>query len=55
MPHRGKRNEPAWVKGTLEAVARERGQGVDEVRAAVASTYARLFGPPARKFASHKQ
>jgi len=55
VPHRGKRNEPAWVKGTLEAVARERGQGVDEVRAAIAATYTRLFGPPGRKLASHKQ
>lgn len=55
IPHRGTRNEPAWVKGTLEAVARERGQGVDQVRAAVAGTYARLFGSPGRKFASHKQ
>ncbi len=55
VPHRGKRNEPAWVKGTLEAVARERGQGVEEVRAAVVGTYARLFGPPGRKLASHKQ
>ena len=55
VPHRGKRNEPAWVKGTLEAVARERGQGVDEVRAAVTATYTRLFGPPGRKLASHKK
>jgi TatD DNase family protein len=55
VPHRGKRNEPAWVKGTLEAVARERGADVEAIRTAVTATYARLFGPPGRKLASHKQ
>jgi TatD DNase family protein len=45
VPHRGRRNEPAWVAGTIEAVARERGQTVDEVRRATAGNYARMFGP----------
>ena len=45
VPHRGRRNEPAWVAGTLEAVARERGETVHDVRRAMAGNYDRLFRP----------
>ena len=45
VPFRGKRNEPAWVRGTLEAAARERGMPVGDVADAVRENFDRLFGP----------
>ncbi len=45
VPHRGKRNEPAFVALTAAAVAAERGLAVDELVALVATNYDRLFGP----------
>jgi TatD DNase family protein len=43
VPHRGKRNEPAWVAATIEAAARERGMTVPDLGAAVRRNYAALF------------
>jgi len=45
VPHRGKRNEPAFVTFTAAAVARERGMAVTDLVAAVAANYDRLFAP----------
>jgi len=43
-PHRGKRNEPAYVTLVAEAVALHRGIPVAEVARATAANTARLFG-----------
>jgi len=43
VPHRGKRNEPAYVVDTLEAVSRVRGVGIDDMAAVTASNFSRLF------------
>jgi len=45
VPHRGKRNEPAWVQTTLETAARERGMTVQELGEVVRRNYERLFAP----------
>ena len=44
VPHRGKRNEPAWVSLTLARVADARGADAAALGAAVARNAARLFG-----------
>jgi TatD DNase family protein len=43
VPHRGKRNEPAWVARTVERVATARGVAPERVGALAASNAARLF------------
>jgi TatD DNase family protein len=43
VPHRGKRNEPAWVAETLAALAAARGEPVERVEAAVAQNFAALI------------
>lgn len=43
VPHRGKRNEPAWVAETAAAVARERGITVAALDGALAGAFDRLF------------
>jgi len=43
-PHRGKRNEPAFVRHTAERVAAVRGLPVEELIAATAANAARVFG-----------
>ena len=43
VPHRGKRNEPAWVTATLEALAASRGVSADAMAAAIARNAAALF------------
>ena len=43
VPHRGKRNEPAWVAETLAALAAARGEPVERVEAAVARNFAALI------------
>jgi TatD DNase family protein len=45
-PHRGKRNEPAFVVEVARKVAEVRGEPVEAVAAAVRRTYARLFRRP---------
>lgn len=43
-PHRGQRNEPAYVRFIVEAVARARTMTVEQVAQAVAENASRLFG-----------
>lgn len=47
VPHRGKRNEPAWVSLTLAKLAEARGLGAEQLGAIVAENARRLFGLPA--------
>lgn len=44
VPHRGKRNEPAWVSLTVARLAAVRGEDPDALSEAVAANAARLFG-----------
>ena len=44
-PHRGKRNEPAWVARVLEELAELRGVGTADLRERIASNFAALFRP----------
>jgi TatD DNase family protein len=48
VPHRGKRNEPAFVVEVLRCLARERGESVEALAAATRQTFERLFGGGAR-------
>ena len=43
VPHRGKRNEPAWVRAVAEVVAGVRGESFETVAAATAGNARRLF------------
>jgi len=43
VPHRGKRNEPAFVHFTAERIAAVRGMPVEEIIAATAANAARVF------------
>ena len=43
VPHRGKTNEPAWVKHVAEEIARLRGVSVDEVASATTANFFTLF------------
>ena len=43
MPHRGKRNEPAYVRHVAEEIAHLRGISLDEVAAATSKNFADLF------------
>ncbi|MEA2706819.1 MAG: TatD DNase family protein, partial [Gemmatimonadaceae bacterium] len=44
VPHRGKRNEPAWVAHTLTKVAKVRGDDPQELGKTTAANTQRLFG-----------
>ena len=44
-PHRGKRNEPAWVVRVAEELAALRGVAVDEVRRQTTANFGALFRP----------
>ena len=46
VPHRGKPNQPAWVRQVAECVARLRGESLEHVAAATSANYRRLFGAP---------
>jgi len=48
VPHRGRRNEPAYVRVVAEAVATIRGEPADRVAAATAANARRLFRLPER-------
>jgi TatD DNase family protein len=45
VPHRGHRNEPAWVRVVAEAVAAVRGEPFPELAAATTANARRLFRP----------
>jgi TatD DNase family protein len=44
VPHRGKRNQPAWVRPVAEEIARLRDVPLETVAAATSATFFRLFG-----------
>ncbi len=45
VPHRGKRNEPAWVGHVVDVVAEIRDQAADEVAAQTEAVFGALFQP----------
>jgi TatD DNase family protein len=45
VPHRGKTNEPGWVRHVAEEIARLRGISLDEVAKATTENFFRLFKP----------
>ncbi len=45
VPHRGRRNEPAFLADIARSVAEQRGIGLDELIAATGANAARLFWP----------
>ena len=45
VPHRGKRNEPAWVTHVLDTLADVRGQAAESVAADTGHTFATLIRP----------
>ena len=46
VPHRGKRNQPAWVVHVAECLADVRGETVEQLRDATTANAQRLFGFP---------
>ena len=46
VPHRGKRNEPAWVQQTLATLAAVKGMSPDTMGQAVVDNARRLFLTP---------
>jgi TatD DNase family protein len=53
VPHRGKRNEPAFVAHTAAFVAQVRGEPLADVLATTGANARRLFGLPLRYSADH--
>jgi TatD DNase family protein len=45
VPHRGQRNEPAWVRHTAERLAMVRGEAVDALITQTGLNARRVFGP----------
>jgi TatD DNase family protein len=46
VPHRGKTNEPGWVRHVAEEIARLRETSLETVAAATSANFFRLFRPP---------
>jgi len=46
VPHRGKRNQPAWVRHVGEEVSRLRGQSIEAIAGATTQNFFRLFNLP---------
>ena len=46
MPHRGKTNQPAWVRHVAEALAQVKGLSLDEVARVTSANATDLFGLP---------
>jgi TatD DNase family protein len=46
VPHRGKRNEPAFVLDTARFIASARGVTLDRLAAQTSENFTRLFSPP---------
>jgi TatD DNase family protein len=44
VPHRGKRNEPAWVAATAGKLAELRGEPYEDLVSATTANFFRLFG-----------
>jgi len=44
VPHRGKRNEPAFVRETAACLAEIKGMGIKEIEAATDENFRRVFG-----------
>ena len=44
MPHRGGRNEPAFVRAVAEGLARVRGEAVETIERQTSDNAARVFG-----------
>ena len=44
VPHRGKPNQPAWVREVAACVAQLRGETLEQVAAVTAANYSRVFG-----------
>ncbi len=44
VPHRGRRNEPAFVRAVAEALARSRGEPVEQIAQRTTDNACRLFG-----------
>lgn len=51
VPHRGRRNEPAWVTRVVDAVAGARGTTADEVRERTSAAFEALFSAGASRSA----
>jgi TatD DNase family protein len=47
VPHRGRRNEPAWVVETCRAIAQQRGEDAAELAALTTANACRFYGLPA--------
>ncbi|MDH3283185.1 MAG: TatD family hydrolase [Acidobacteriota bacterium] len=47
VPHRGRRNEPAFLAATVEAIARARGMQTEALRRATTENACRIYGLPA--------
>ena len=50
IPHRGKRNEPAWVSRVLEVLAETRQESVAAVADATSASFAALFSGIDQRF-----
>lgn len=44
IPHRGKSNQPAWVRHVAEFVGQLRGESLEQIAAITTANYLRLFG-----------